>query len=104
MHVTQLQQTKYDTHSNQGPRLKTLLSDLKTGVYTFVKAAENCGFWDDVLVASFTDFGRRLEENSRAGTVGATATCRSDSLRSDGTRVSVVATVPMASGTSLRTD
>ena len=68
MHVTQLQQTKYDTHSNQGPRLKTLLSDLKTGVYTFVKAAENCGFWDDVLVASFTDFGRRLEENSRAGT------------------------------------
>ena len=33
-----------------------------------MKAAENCGFWDNVLVTTFTDFGRRLEENSRAGT------------------------------------
>ena len=66
--VFQLQQTRYDTHSNQAARLKVLLSDLKTGVYTFVQAAERCGFWDEVLVTTFSDFGRRLEENSRKGT------------------------------------
>jgi len=66
--VFQVQQTRYDTHSNQGPRLNTLMSDLKTGVFTFVKAGKLCGFWDDVLVSTFTDFGRRLEENSRKGT------------------------------------
>ncbi|CAD7938576.1 unnamed protein product [Amoebophrya sp. A120] len=66
--VFQLQQTKYDTHSNQGARLQTLLSDLKTGVYTFVRAAEACGFANDVLVTTFSEFGRRLEENSRKGT------------------------------------
>ena len=66
--VFQVQQTRYDTHSNQGPRVKQLLSDLKTGVFTFIKAAENCGFFDDVMVSTFTDFGRRLAENSRKGT------------------------------------
>ena len=38
--VFQVQQTGYDTHSNQGTRLKTLLSDLRTAVYTFVRTAE----------------------------------------------------------------
>ena len=66
--VFQVQQTLYDTHSNQGPRLRSLLPDLRTAVYTFVKAAENCGFWNEVLVTTFSDFGRRLEENSRKGT------------------------------------
>eukprot|EP00391_Amoebophrya_sp_Ameob2_P002597 CAMPEP_0179009312 /NCGR_PEP_ID=MMETSP0795-20121207/16205_1 /TAXON_ID=88552 /ORGANISM="Amoebophrya sp., Strain Ameob2" /LENGTH=1536 /DNA_ID=CAMNT_0020704501 /DNA_START=63 /DNA_END=4673 /DNA_ORIENTATION=- len=66
--VFQLQQTKYDTHSNQGPRLQILLSDLRTGIYTFILAAERCGFFDDTLVTTFTEFGRRLEENSRKGT------------------------------------
>lgn len=66
--VFQLQQTRYDTHANQGPRLVALLSDLKTGVFTFMKAAKECGFENDVLVATFSDFGRRLEENSRKGT------------------------------------
>jgi hypothetical protein len=66
--VFQVQQTRYDTHSNQGPRLNTLMSDLKTGVFTFVKTGKLCGFWNDVLVSTFTDFGRRLEENSRKGT------------------------------------
>ncbi len=66
--VFQVQQTGYDTHSNQGTRLKALLSDLRTAVYTFVRTAEACGFWESVLLTSFSDFGRRLEENSRKGT------------------------------------
>jgi len=66
--VFQAQQKLYDTHANQKPRLNTLLPDLKTAVYTFIRAAENCGFWDKVLVTTFSDFGRRLEENSRKGT------------------------------------
>lgn len=37
-------------------------------MYTFIRTAENCGFWDKVLVTTFSDFGRRLEENSRKGT------------------------------------
>ena len=63
--VFQVQQTLFDTHSNQGPRLKILLADLRTAVATFIRAAENCGFWNDVLLTTFSDFGRRLEENSR---------------------------------------
>ena len=66
--VFQVQQKRYDTHAGQGPNVRTLLADLKTGVYTFVKAADSCGFWEKVLVTTFTDFGRRLEENSRRGT------------------------------------
>ena len=37
-------------------------------MHTFVRTAEACGFWDDVLLTTFSDFGRRLEENSRKGT------------------------------------
>ena len=66
--VYQVQQKRFDTHANQGPGLKNLLADLKTGIFTFVKAAEACGFFDKILVSTFTDFGRRLEENSRQGT------------------------------------
>jgi uncharacterized protein (DUF1501 family) len=66
--VFQAQQTGFDTHSNQGDRLKALLTDLRTAVFTFVKAAEACGFWRKVVVTTFSDFGRRLEENSRKGT------------------------------------
>ena len=40
----QVQQTLFDTHSNQGARLQTLLPDLRTAVFTCIKAAENCGF------------------------------------------------------------
>ena len=66
--VFQVQQTRYDTHAHQHDHLQHLLTDLRTGIATFVKAAQNCGFWDDTLVATYTDFGRRLEENSRQGT------------------------------------
>eukprot|EP00392_Amoebophrya_sp_AT5.2_P007706 g7721.t1 len=66
--VFQVQQQKYDTHANQDAVLSTLLPDLKTGVYTFVRAAQACGFFDKVLVSTFSDFGRRVEENSREGT------------------------------------
>lgn len=63
--VYQIHQTRYDTHSNQHQVLGVLLSALRNAVSTFIKAAEVCGFWEDVLVATFTDFGRRMEQNSR---------------------------------------
>jgi hypothetical protein len=66
--LRQVQQKGYDTHSNQKRQLETKLSDLKAGVFSFVRAAESCGFWDDVLVTTFSDFGRRFAENSRKGT------------------------------------
>lgn len=34
-------------------REQALLADLKTGVFTFVTAAERCDFFDDILVTSF---------------------------------------------------
>ena len=66
--VFQAQQKLFDTHANQKPRLSTLLPDLKTAVFTFIRAAENCGFWEKVLVTTYSDFGRRFQENSRKGT------------------------------------
>eukprot|EP00854_Cymbomonas_tetramitiformis_P013729 gene13729-16225_t len=48
--------------------MATLLADLRTGVFTFVRAAKECGFWDDVLLTIFSEFGRRFEENSKQGT------------------------------------
>lgn len=66
--VFQLQHGSYDTHSAQASTMATLLADLRTGVFTFVRAAKECGFWDDVLVTIFSEFGRRLEENSKQGT------------------------------------
>lgn len=46
--VYQVQQKRFDTHAGQLHGVKNLLSDLKTGLYTFVRAAQTCGFFDKV--------------------------------------------------------
>lgn len=35
------------------------------GIFMFVRAAKNCGFWEHVLVTTASEFGRGAVENTR---------------------------------------
>ena len=41
---------------------------MKKGIRKFIKAAKACGLWDEILITTVSDFGRRFEENVRRGT------------------------------------
>lgn len=75
--VFQIQQGLFDTHAKQAYTLDTdsslgggkkLIPNLKKAIVKFISVAKACGFWSDVLVTTFSDFGRRFEENARKGT------------------------------------
>ena len=53
----------YDTHSYQAGLLPGLHNELNAGVGTFVEALKNIGVFDQVTVATGSDFGRTLRAN-----------------------------------------
>jgi len=55
----------FDTHTNQRGRHDQLMTQLDASVAGFLQAAEEKGFADRVLVAVFSEFGRRVSENER---------------------------------------
>lgn len=63
----------FDTHANQVPPHETLLSALATGLATFRRNMIAAGRWDDVLVMTYSEFGRRVRQNASAGTDHGTA-------------------------------
>jgi hypothetical protein len=65
----------FDTHANQGGRHGTLLRYLAEAVTAFLEdlKAENTGLEDDVLVMTFSEFGRRVNMNGSNGTDHGTA-------------------------------
>lgn len=58
----------FDTHSQQAAAHQTLLNELSTAVTAFVKDLAGHGHADRVLVATFSEFGRRVKENGSLGT------------------------------------
>lgn len=58
----------FDTHANQLPTHDRLLQQLGNAVNTFQKEMEACGRADNVLVLTFSEFGRRTYENASGGT------------------------------------
>jgi uncharacterized protein (DUF1501 family) len=65
--------TGFDTHAAQlGPH-ERLLEELSTGVEAFYRDLEAQGNADRVIVAAFSEFGRRVAENASAGTDHGTA-------------------------------
>jgi len=66
--VYYVSQGGYDTHSGQAGSHDRLLGDLDTSVSAFVADLKAQGNFDRVLLMTFSEFGRRVAENSSGGT------------------------------------
>jgi len=56
---------RFDTHTNQRGTHDQLMAQLDAAIAGFLQKAEEDGFADRVLVAVFSEFGRRVAENDR---------------------------------------
>jgi uncharacterized protein (DUF1501 family) len=65
----------YDTHSGQAPTHQALLGELSGALAAFQKDLEKQKVADRVLVLTFSEFGRRVEENASQGTDHGAASC-----------------------------
>ena len=63
----------FDTHANQPGPHANLLRQLGEGLAAFRKAAAAAGRWNDVLVMTYSEFGRRAAQNGSNGTDHGTA-------------------------------
>ena len=63
----------FDTHANQLGLHATLLRQLGEGLAALRAALEEVGRWDDTLVATYSEFGRRPRGNQSNGTDHGTA-------------------------------
>jgi uncharacterized protein (DUF1501 family) len=63
----------FDTHANQAPVHETLLSVLANGLATFRRNMIAAGRWDDVMLMTYSEFGRRARQNASGGTDHGTA-------------------------------
>ena len=63
----------FDTHRSQVNRHKRLLSQLSGGLESFAKSMQAAGQWDNVLIMTYSEFGRRVGENQSGGTDHGTA-------------------------------
>lgn len=58
----------FDTHSQQANVHQALLTELSSAVTAFVRDLKGHGLSDRVMVATFSEFGRRVAENGSLGT------------------------------------
>ena len=63
----------FDTHGNQSPVQARLLGELANGLVALQSALEELGRWNDTLVLTYAEFGRRPKENLSNGTDHGTA-------------------------------
>ncbi|HEY9103162.1 DUF1501 domain-containing protein [Chitinimonas sp.] len=63
----------FDTHVGQRGQQDRLLKELAEGLVALQAALTELGRWDDSLVFSYAEFGRRPQENRSAGTDHGTA-------------------------------
>lgn len=61
-------QDGYDTHAVQMPIHTTLLEEFGKAIAAFIEDMQAAGLADRVCVMGFSEFGRRVAENSSAGT------------------------------------
>src|SRR6266478_3205727 len=71
--VVRVTLTGFDTHSGQPGTQARLLSELAGGVVALKSALEELGKWNDALVLTYAEFGRRPKENLSNGTDHGTA-------------------------------
>jgi uncharacterized protein (DUF1501 family) len=65
----------FDNHANLILTQQTLLAEVAKGIANLRKAFIEKGIWDKVLIMTYSEFGRRIEENGSAGTDHGTANC-----------------------------
>lgn len=58
----------FDTHANQAPTHERLLAFLAANLATLRKNLIGAGLWKDVVVMTYSEFGRRARQNASAGT------------------------------------
>lgn len=63
----------FDTHVNQNDRQSRLFEEINDAVKSFVKDLKQNGKFNDVLLLTFSEFGRRVAQNASGGTDHGTA-------------------------------
>ena len=63
----------FDTHINQEAQQQRLFTDMNQAVSSFTKDLKLNGRFDDVLITTFSEFGRRVVQNASGGTDHGTA-------------------------------
>lgn len=71
--VYYVSQTGFDTHAGQFEKQNQLLNHYAEAVAAFVRNLKDLNKWDNTLVFTFSEFGRRVEENASLGTDHGTA-------------------------------
>ena len=71
--VIRITQSGFDTHQNQLAVQANLLRQVADGVVALRGALQEAGVWDDTVVLSYSEFGRRPRENGSGGTDHGTA-------------------------------
>jgi uncharacterized protein (DUF1501 family) len=66
--VFYVSQGGYDTHVNQAQTHERLLRELSGGLKAFVSDLKAQGNFERVMVMTFSEFGRRVQENASGGT------------------------------------
>lgn len=63
----------FDTHVAQAEKHDNLLEKLANGLMKFRTNLQHVGMWDEVVVMTYSEFGRRVNENGSKGTDHGTA-------------------------------
>jgi uncharacterized protein (DUF1501 family) len=63
----------FDTHVNQQATQQRLFSEMNDAIQSFVTDLRSNGRFEDVLLMSFSEFGRRVSQNASGGTDHGTA-------------------------------
>jgi uncharacterized protein (DUF1501 family) len=71
--VVRLTLNGYDTHADQAPTQARLHAELADGLVALVQGLTELRRWDDTLILTYAEFGRRPRENLSGGTDHGTA-------------------------------
>ena len=63
----------FDTHVNQQMQQQRLFTEMNDAIKAFTKDLKTNGRFDDVLLMTFSEFGRRVSQNASGGTDHGTA-------------------------------
>ncbi|MGB1310942.1 MAG: DUF1501 domain-containing protein, partial [Leucothrix sp.] len=58
----------FDTHANQRDIHNNLMNHLGRGLAAFTQSMKHHKLWDNVLIMTYSEFGRRVQENGSMGT------------------------------------
>lgn len=66
--VIKIEHGSFDTHINQRATQDKLLNELSDAIYSFRESMKENGYWNNIIVMTYSEFGRRVSENGSNGT------------------------------------